>query len=59
VRLLEDDDLLVVAPHGLDDLLNGICRHNPTRVSARFYVERQAEKAWSQRWPLVRYLNPH
>jgi hypothetical protein len=54
---LEDDDLLVVAPHGLDDLLNGICRHNPTRVSARFYAERQASKRWSDRWPRVRYLD--
>jgi uncharacterized protein len=57
VRLLEDDDLLVVAPHGLDDLLDGICRHNPTRVSARFYAERQASKRWSERWPRVRYLD--
>ncbi len=58
VRLLEDDDLLVVAPHGLDDLLDGICRHNPTRVSAPFYAERQAAKRWSARWPRVRYLSP-
>jgi hypothetical protein len=58
VRLLGDDDLLVVAPHGLDDLLNGICRHNATRVSTRFYIERQAQKRWFLRWPLVRYLDP-
>jgi hypothetical protein len=58
VRLLEDDDMLVVAPHGLDDLLGGICRHNPTRVSARFYAERQATKGWSARWPKLRYVEP-
>lgn len=58
VRLLADDDLLIVAPHGLDDLLNGICRHNATRVSKRFYIERQIEKQWFLRWPLVRYLDP-
>lgn len=45
VRLLTDDDLVVVAPHGLDDLVNGVCRHNSTRVSARIYAERQAAKA--------------
>jgi hypothetical protein len=56
VRLLEDDDLLVVAPHGLDDLLSGICRHNPTRVSAKFYAERQAAKQWPGRWPRVQFL---
>jgi hypothetical protein len=58
VRLLDDDDLLVVAPYGLDDLLDGVCRHNPTRVSARFYTERQAAKQWPTRWPCVRYLEP-
>jgi uncharacterized protein len=58
VRLLVDDDLLVVVPHGLDDLLDGICRHNPARVSARFYARRQAEKGWPARWPRVRYLKP-
>ena len=57
VRLLEDDDMLFVAPHGLDDLLDGVCRHNPTRVSARFYTERQAAKGWRARWPRVRYLD--
>ena len=45
VRLLVDDDLLVVAPHGLDDLLNGICRHNPTGVSARFSARGRAPSA--------------
>jgi uncharacterized protein len=58
VQLLEDDDILVVAPHGLDDLLEGVCRHNPTRVSASFYAARQAAKGWPARWPRVRYLDP-
>jgi hypothetical protein len=56
VRLLEDDDLLVVAPHGLDDLLTGVCRHNPMRVSEWFYVERLTAKGWPRRWPRVRYV---
>ena len=56
VRLLDDDDMLVVAPHGLDDLLNGVCRHNPTRVSAAFYRDRVSAKDWHARWPLVRYI---
>ena len=58
VRLLADDDLLVVAPHGLGDLFDGVCRHNPTRVSARFYAERVAGKGWSSRWPALRFLPP-
>lgn len=56
VRLLPDDDLLVVAPHGLDDLLDCVCRHNPTRVPADFYERRVAEKGWRERWPRMRYL---
>lgn len=56
VRLLDDDDLLVVAPHGLGDLLGGVCRHNPTRVSAAFYRDRLSSKDWPTRWPRVRYI---
>lgn len=58
VRLLDDDDLLIIAPHGLDDLLNGVCRHNPTRVSADFYAKRQAVKGWGRRWPRVQFVPP-
>jgi hypothetical protein len=57
VRLLDDDDLLIVAPHGLGDLLTGVCRHNPARVSAAFFRERQTVKAWPRRWPQVQYLD--
>jgi uncharacterized protein len=56
VRLLADDDLLVVAPHGLEELLACVCRHNPTRVSAQFYERRVAGKGWRERWPKLRYV---
>jgi hypothetical protein len=59
VRLLADDDMLVVAPHGLDDLFGCVCRHNPTRVSAGFYERRVAEKGWPLRWPQMRYVPPN
>ena len=55
VRLLPDDEILVVAPHGLDDLFACVCRHNPTRVPADYYAGRVAEKAWGTRWPKLRY----
>jgi uncharacterized protein len=51
LRLLPDDELLVVAPHGLEDLFGLVCRHNPTRVSAELYEQRLAEKGWRERWP--------
>ena len=56
VRLLADDELLVVAPHGLDDLLGGVCRHNPTRVPHELYAQRLAEKGWRERWPRLRVV---
>lgn len=57
VRLLADDDMLVVAPHGLDDLLGCVCRHNPARVSASFHERRVAEKGWRTRWPRMQYAS--
>lgn len=56
VRLLRDDDLLVVAPHGLDDLFACVCRHNPTRVPPSLYRQRVAERGWRERWPRMRYV---
>jgi uncharacterized protein len=56
VRLLGDDTIHVVAPYGLDDLFDGVIRHNPTRVSAAFYERRVGEKRWTTRWPKLRYV---
>lgn len=57
VRLLPDDELLVVAPHGLDDLLGGVCRHNPTRVPRSFYEQWLAARPqWRERWPRLRSI---
>jgi uncharacterized protein len=56
VRLLADDSFVVVAPHGLDDLLGCVCRHNPTRVSADFYEQRVVSHGWRERWPKLRYV---
>src|SRR3954454_15354304 len=51
LRLEGNDDLLVVAPYGLDDLFGLVCRNNPKRVSASFYARRVNEKGWRARWP--------
>ncbi|HEX6475084.1 MAG TPA: nucleotidyltransferase family protein, partial [Candidatus Limnocylindria bacterium] len=58
VRLLAGDELRVVAPYGLDDLLACVCRHNPARVSPEFYAQRVAAKGWARRWPRLTYLPP-
>lgn len=56
VRLMADGDLLVVAPHGLADLLGGVCRHNATRVSEDFYQRRVRDKGWRTRWPKLEFV---
>jgi uncharacterized protein len=54
VRLRDDDELEVVAPHGLEDLLGGVIRHNPTRVPRALFEQRLATKGWRERWPRLR-----
>ena len=54
VRLEDDDTLTVCAPHGLDDLLEGVWRTNPVRVSAEEAATRLARKAPGVRWPGLR-----
>jgi uncharacterized protein len=51
LRLEGNDDLLIVAPYGLDDLFGLVCRHNPARVPVSFYAQRVSEKGWRERWP--------
>jgi hypothetical protein len=55
LRLLANDELLVVAPYGLGDLLGGICRHNPARAPEDVYRRRVEEKRWRERWPRLRF----
>ncbi|WP_461168452.1 nucleotidyltransferase family protein, partial [Uliginosibacterium sediminicola] len=53
VWLDHDEHLHVIAPHGLDDLLQMRIRRNPTRVSLETYRQRVAEKNYPARWPNV------
>jgi hypothetical protein len=54
LRLEADDEIVVVAPYGLEDLFGLVCRRNPVRVTAEFYERRVADKGWSERWPRLR-----
>ena len=58
VRLESDDRLTVVAPLGVDELLNLRCR--PTlfgRTRRAEYDARIAAKRWRELWPKVRFLD--
>jgi uncharacterized protein len=51
LRLEEDDDLVIVAPLDLDDLLGLVHRINPARVSIEEYERRLTTKRIAERWP--------
>jgi len=58
VRLEADDSLTVIAPLGVDDLVNLRCR--PTtfgRTQRKEYDARIATKRWRELWPKVRFLD--
>jgi uncharacterized protein len=51
LRLEEDDDLVIVAPLDLDDLLGLVHRINPARFSIEEYERRLTTKRIAERWP--------
>ena len=57
IRLRQDDSLQVIAPHGLDDLFNLICRRNPRIVTREQYHRRVQNKQIAKRWPRVRVVD--
>jgi hypothetical protein len=50
VRLEPDDHLTITAPHGLEDLLDGLWRLNPVRVT-----EEEAERRFARKDPIRRW----
>jgi len=54
VRHGDAGSLLLLAPHGLDDLLDGVWRRNPTRVTPEEYERRFRRKDPASRWTGVR-----
>jgi uncharacterized protein len=53
VRLRDDGGIDITAPHGLDDLLDGIWRRNSRRVTDAEYAARLTRKQPHVRWPGV------
>jgi uncharacterized protein len=53
VRLDDNDQLQITAACGLEDLLQGVCRRNPRRVSVEWYRHRVLAKQVATRWPNV------
>jgi hypothetical protein len=58
VRLDPADHVVVCAPLGLTDLLSGIWRRNPRRVSLDVSLARLARHKPAERWPGVQVIPP-
>ena len=56
VRLLGDDSLVVATPHGLDDLLTMVLRHNPQRATVELFHHRLQSKRIRETWPHVQVI---
>lgn len=55
-RLSADDTIEICAPYGLTDLLDGVWRRNPVRVTEAEAARRLAAKDVAARWPRVRIV---
>jgi uncharacterized protein len=58
VRLRGDGELAIIAPCGLSDLLTGVWRRNPRRVTVEESRRRIRAKRVAERWPRVRVIDP-
>lgn len=58
VRLRSDGGIEVCAPLGLEDLLNGVWRRNPRRVSVERSLARLERHDPQNRWPGVTVIPP-
>ncbi|MGH3728728.1 MAG: nucleotidyltransferase family protein [Micromonosporaceae bacterium] len=58
VRLGRVGEIEICAPYGLDDLLAGIWRRNPSRVSLQCSRDRLARHSPAARWPGVKVIPP-
>ena len=58
VRLINTDALQVCAPYGIDDLLNGVWRRNPRRISVAQSRARLVRHDPATRWPGVKVVFP-
>jgi hypothetical protein len=59
MRLAADDALVVVAPFGVADLVDLVCRPTPWGAARRAeYEARIAAKQWRILWPLLRFEEP-
>ena len=58
VKLVSDNTLELIAPYGIDDLVNLKLRVSPNFTRSKsIFEERVSKKQWLQKWPLVKRVN--
>lgn len=58
VKLDDNDQLQLAAPHGIEDLVNLVVRPSPGfSRDISIYRRRVAKKQWQQRWPKLKILD--
>lgn len=55
VRLSSNDEVEMLAPHGVADLVQLVLRPTPTRRDWPLLRQRTAQKRWLERWPHLRF----
>ncbi len=59
VKLTDDDQLILVAPWGIDDLINLKVRANPhCGTNPQRFIERMKTKQWQKKWPKLEIIQP-
>ena len=56
VRLVDNNQLELAAPFGVQSLLEGKLTHNPLR-SKEVFKQRIASKQWLEKWPKLQIIN--
>ena len=56
VRLNDNGKLQLVAPHGIDDLVNLTVRPTPELTDLRTFHQRVASKHWLEKWPKLQII---
>ncbi len=59
VKLNKNNNLVLLAPHGIKDLVNLVIRMNPLSAHRKFdFVKRLKTKNWKKKWPKLKLILP-
>ncbi len=59
VKLLNDHQLVLLAPWGIEDLVNLVVRANSAcKTNPQAFIKRTQEKKWQLKWPKLKIIMP-